>query len=1108
MKSFWPILCGVQLGVCLSRGATLTTMDVQPAGAGWSSAIWKTNGSGTAVTPAPGNTYQCVSNGVPFGNGTGNTRIRNPAFTGLQTFPGDSLILNTNTELRAKQAGAILNFPGIGNNPGLILNGGVLNAGDDTVFVITGKVLVASQSYLCPADAGGGAVKPLRGFNISGQLSGDKPVVIFQAGITVPQQISGSSNTYSGTWIVKAGWLQGTSSNSLGTNSVLIDPAYILPLSAGIPNVMGPALFEVNYDLNSAGRLTLTNGGVMRLHQNCIFSSVRIETNLLSAGIHSYSELAANFPGNFATDGSGSITVQPYGPPPVCPPSIVMNPASAVAYVGSNLQLRTTVSGSAPVSFQWQKKTNSIFFNLSDGNGLTGAKTDSLNFSSLILSDSADYRLMATNSSGSATSQVATVTVLPSNAINPVVAGLNPAADATVNSLSEIQVTFSKSVVGVAAFNLLVNGIPAEFVSGSGSNYVFGFAPPPPGPVLVEWDTDSGITDLAGNLFDTAGFWNYTLVDNIAPTILSTAPFAGATLGSLAQARVTFDKPVTGVAGSFFLINGVPASAVTGTGDGPYLFEFAQPAQGNVQFSWSPAQNIRDLSSNLFAGASWTVTLNSDAAASAQTNVVINEFLTRNTGANGLRDEDGLLDGWIEIYNRSGAPVNLAGWSLTDDPGGLSKWTFPSTNIAAGQFLVVFASAKDRRVSGANLHTNFKLSSSAGYLGLFNAELSPQAASEFAPEYPEQRNDISYGSDNSGALRYFATPTPGGPNGSSAISGVVMPLSAGVDSGFFNASFNLTLATATPGATILFTTNGSVPGISGGATNGLIYNGPIVVARTTVLRAAAFASNLLPTLTLSRTYLFPDDIIRQSNNPAGYPTGNVWTATPATVQDGSRAYYQMDPTIVNDAQYTNAVRTGLKDIPAISLILPISDLFDPTNGIYTHSLSRGDDWERACSMELIFPDGRPGTNLDCGLQIQGGSQRDPAKNAKHSFRLTFKKSYGPGKLKFPMFADSPVTSFNTLILDGGINYWWHYVGAGAPTDQRFRAQCVRDQFASDLMSAMGNPSSHGKFYHLYLNGLYWGLHYVHERPDDDFCSSYLGGESVDYDVIKNTTIGT
>src|SRR6185437_8038899 len=164
----YPRFAGLILGAIFtltlisSRAANLTTTVSQAGGASWTDAIWQTNGLGTSLPPASGNTYECASNGVAFGNNTGNTRLRNPLTGGLTTFPGDSLTLNTNTEIRFKTAtGLVLNFPGVAGNAGLILNGGVLNAGDDAVFTITGQVSVASQSYLSPADAGGGAVKPL-----------------------------------------------------------------------------------------------------------------------------------------------------------------------------------------------------------------------------------------------------------------------------------------------------------------------------------------------------------------------------------------------------------------------------------------------------------------------------------------------------------------------------------------------------------------------------------------------------------------------------------------------------------------------------------------------------------------------------------------------------------------------------------------------------------------------------------------------------------------------------------------------------------------------------------------------------------------------------------
>src|SRR4051794_8879515 len=124
INSFAGVLCTCALLVLLNsaRAASFTTVVVQPGGQNWGGAIWDPG----LVAPSAGNTYETLENGVPFGSNQANTRIRNPAAVGVQTFPGDSLTLNTNTEIRAKQPGAILNFPGTNGNPGLILKGGVL----------------------------------------------------------------------------------------------------------------------------------------------------------------------------------------------------------------------------------------------------------------------------------------------------------------------------------------------------------------------------------------------------------------------------------------------------------------------------------------------------------------------------------------------------------------------------------------------------------------------------------------------------------------------------------------------------------------------------------------------------------------------------------------------------------------------------------------------------------------------------------------------------------------------------------------------------------------------------------------------------------------------
>src|SRR5262249_27304868 len=100
--------------------------------------------------------------------------------------------------------------------------------------------------------------------------------------------------------------------------------------------------------------------------------------------------------------------------------------------------------------------------------------------------------------------------------------------------------------------------------------------------------------------------------------------------------------------------------------------------------------------------------------------VTISEFMADNK--NTLADEDKEFSDWIELYNSGTAAVNLAGWSLTDDPTHQTKWTFPSTNVAPKGFLVVFASGKNRSVPGLPLHTDFSLKASGEYLALLKTD--------------------------------------------------------------------------------------------------------------------------------------------------------------------------------------------------------------------------------------------------------------------------------------------------------------------------------------------------------------------------------------------------
>ena len=160
---------------------------------------------------------------------------------------------------------------------------------------------------------------------------------------------------------------------------------------------------------------------------------------------------------------------------------------------------------------------------------------------------------------------------------------------------------------------------------------------------------------------------------------------------------------------------------------------------------------------------------------------IITEFMASN--GNTLEDGNGATPDWIEIYNNGDASVDLAGYRLTDDPGDINKWVFPSTALAAGEYLIVFASGNNIPDSAGYLHTNFSLQAGGEYVALVDP--SGVVLSEYGPggvDYPAQSEDVSYG------LAYDSDPTNPITPGSTAR--YLIPSNNAVDAVWTNPSFD------------------------------------------------------------------------------------------------------------------------------------------------------------------------------------------------------------------------------------------------------------------------------------------------------------------------------
>ena len=464
------------------------------------------------------------------------------------------------------------------------------------------------------------------------------------------------------------------------------------------------------------------------------------------------------------------------------------------------------------------------------------------------------------------------------------------------------------------------------------------------------------------------------------------------------------------------------------------------------------------------------------------TNVAINEFMALNDSTR--KNSLGKNADWIELYNPFPTNVSLSGWYLTDEASAPTKWRFPdgSASVIAGKgYLLVWADEKAFSVTNGELHANFKLSGDGEYLGLIQPD-GVSVAYAYAPAFPAQYDDISYGIGRSGENRYFVVPTPGAGNAfsgaSNEVSGVKFSPKRGV---YTNAMPQVAVSASMAGAEIRYTTDAEPPTASSA-----LYSAPLDLSHTAVIRAAGFKSGFAPSAVDTHSYIAAGDVLRQSAAQAGYPT-NCWISGGST----NLPDFGMNQTVV--AAYGEALTNALKALPSLSLVTSVSNLFDPSTGIYVHPNSTGTAWERKISAEWIDPDNTSRFQVDCGTQIQGGAFRGFNLSMKKSFSLQFRGSYGAGRLEEELFSGDAVKSFDDLVLRAGANDAWNKWG-------HQKTQYIVDEFMRRTHVAMGGISPHGRFVHLYLDGLYWGIYNVTEQVSGETAAAYCGGRDDTWDV--------
>jgi len=463
--------------------------------------------------------------------------------------------------------------------------------------------------------------------------------------------------------------------------------------------------------------------------------------------------------------------------------------------------------------------------------------------------------------------------------------------------------------------------------------------------------------------------------------------------------------------------------------------------------------------------AVWILLLAVTAAGRVLADVRINEVQSSNSGI--FRDENGDASDWVELYNDGTDAVNLQGWALSDSVSTPLKWTFGTVTMQPGQFLVVWASGKNRP-NGPQVHTNWSISSSGEPILLTRPDGTR------ADEYPSLAvaRDTSMGRkpDGSGPLNFFAVPTPGASNTTtgSTVETLAQPTFS-VAGGMHTGPVTVSIASTVSGGTVRYTLDGSDPTESSSA-----YSAPITLA-SRVGQANVYSA--IPT-----NYLDPGPPYYEGWQA---PAGEVFKIHPLR----ARVFRSgaLPSRITTQSYLIDPLGAARYPFPVVSLTTTPANLFDGTIGIYVPNnyYNEGSAWERPGHIEFYEQGGVLAFQGEMGVRIHGNTT---VSRPRKGLRIYSRNPEGNVPFGHRIFPEKAVDRFSTFLLRASGNDWGQTI--------------FRDALVSDIAAPTGIDRMSTRPAVLFIDGEYWGLHNVRDRIDEGYHFHHYGLGENDYTQLE------
>ncbi len=499
--------------------------------------------------------------------------------------------------------------------------------------------------------------------------------------------------------------------------------------------------------------------------------------------------------------------------------------------------------------------------------------------------------------------------------------------------------------------------------------------------------------------------------------------------------------------------------------------------------------------------------------------VVINEVMSSN--ASTIADEDGDYEDWIELYNAGEHTIHLFGYGLSDDYGNPFRWVFPDVSIAPGDFLLIWASGKNRNNPAVPLHTNFSISSAGEEVLITHP--NGTRVDELAPVHIP--TDISYGRQPDGGDQwfYFGTPTPGESNFTEGAVGLLEAPVFSLTGGFFSEDQQLELHHPMgKEVTIVYTTDGSGPCIHNLEGTTYLYKNDYPFYPND-----PFGDFLERNF---RSFIYEDAIILADQSGEEDKLARI----SATVQDiaeipglpvftgnviRARAFKEgfLPSEIITHSYFITPEGAEKFRLPVLSIATAENHLFDYDDGIYTPGVDadqwridhpgevftwpfrgnfrrRGDQWEYPAHFELFeYPGKERAFAQNVGIRIHGGATRSfPNK----SLRIYARNMYSDSHLEYPFFGISGQAYKRLILRNSGNDFPTSIWRPDFPSRTMFRDAAIQK-----MVEHMQFDTQDYRPAILFINGEYWGIQNIRERYDKHYLERNYGVDPENLDVL-------